>query len=284
MSDATRATLRSLFLVARQERLLAVRSRWTQIFALVFAALSLAVASSGYVLSGGHGVQDFARTAASLVQLVLLLVPLTALLVGVQSFAADRGTAELLFSQPVSRPTILLGKLLGLLQGLAGAEALGFGAAGLVIFSQSGDEGLSGFLLVFVCAILLTAVFLGVAALLGAAAVGRRRTRALALALVVWFVAVVLFDVAALGAASLLPSGTASRVLIVSVLVNPVDALRTAALLGIEGAAAFGAASLAFLRFTKGPAGAALLLGLSVVVWVVVPPALAIVRLRRADV
>jgi Cu-processing system permease protein len=244
----------------------------------------LAVASSGYVLSGGHGVQDFARTAASLVQLVLLLVPLTALLVGVQSFAADRGTAELLFSQPVSRPTILLGKLLGLLQGLAGAEALGFGAAGLVIFSQSGDEGLSGFLLVFVCAILLTAVFLGVAALLGAAAVGRRRTRALALALVVWFVAVVLFDVAALGAASLLPSGTASRVLIVSVLVNPVDALRTAALLGIEGAAAFGAASLAFLRFTKGPAGASLLLGLSVVVWVVVPPALAIVRLRRADV
>ncbi len=33
-------------------------------------ALALAVAVSGYILSGGSGVQDFARTAASLVQLV----------------------------------------------------------------------------------------------------------------------------------------------------------------------------------------------------------------------
>jgi Cu-processing system permease protein len=283
VSDAPTLSARPLVLVARQELLLAVRSRWTQIFAAVFGILCLTVASSGYVLSGGHGVQDFARTAASLVQIVLLLVPLTALLIGVLSFAPDRGAAELLFSQPVSRGTILLGKLLGLLEALAGAEALGFGAAGLVIFSQSGEEGVLGFVLVFAGAIVLTVVFLGIAALLGAAAVGRRRTRALALALVVWFVAVILFDVAALGVASLLPSGTASRVLIVSVLVNPVDAVRTAALLGIEGAAAFGAASLAFLRFTKGPAGAAALLALSLLVWVAAPAALAVARLRKAD-
>jgi Cu-processing system permease protein len=273
-----------LLLVARQELVLAVRSRWTQIFAIVFAGLALAVASSGYVLSGGHGVQDFARTAASLVQLVLLLVPLTSLLIGVLSLAPDRGAAELLFAQPIARRTILLGKILGLFQALVAAQALGFGVAGLVIFSQSGNEGLGSFFLVFASAAVLTAVFLGLAALLGATAIGRRRTRALALALVVWFVAVVLFDVAALGLASLLPSGPASRVLIVAVLVNPVDAVRTASLLGIEGAAAFGAASLAFLRFTRGPWGAAALLGLSLLAWMTVPAVVAIARLRRTDV
>ena len=273
-----------LRLVARQELVLAVRSRWTQIFAIVFAALALAVASSGYVLSGGHGVQDFARTAASLVQLVLLLVPLTSLLIGVLSLAPERGAAELLFSQPISRRTILLGKLLGLLEALVGAQALGFGAAGLVIFSQSGNEGLSGFLMLFGASAILTAIFLGVAALLAATAIGRRRTRALALALVSWFVAVVLFDVAALGLASLLPSGPASRVLIVAVIVNPVDAVRTSTLLGIEGAAAFGAASLAFLRFTKGAWGAAGLLGLSLLLWIAVPALAAVERLRRTDV
>ena len=273
-----------LRLVARQELVLAVRSRWTQIFAAVFAALALAVAASGYVLSGGHGVQDFARTAASLVQLVLLLVPLTSLLIGVLSLAPERGAAELLFSQPVSRRTILLGKLLGLFEALVGAQALGFGAAGLVIFSQSGSEGLAGFLMLFAASAALTAIFLGLAALLAAAAIGRRRTRALALALVVWFVAVVLFDVAALGLASLLPSGPASRVLIMAVIVNPVDAVRTATLLGIEGAAAFGAASLAFLRFTRGPWGAAALLGLSLLFWIAVPALAAVERLRRTDV
>ncbi len=272
-----------LRLFARQELVLALRSRWTQIFAVVFGILAFAVAGAGYVLSGGHGVQDFARTAVSLVQLVLLLVPLTALAIGVLSLAQERPAAELVFSQPVARRTVLLGKLLGLFQALAAAQAVGFGAAGAVVYGQSGSEGLGGFLLLVAASLVTTAVFLGLAALLSAGAMGRKRTRALALALVVWFVAVVLFDLAALGLASLLPSGTASRVLMVAAIVNPVGAVRTGTLLAIQGTGAFGAASLALFRFTRGTWGAAAVLGLSVLFWLVAPTALAVRRLRRAD-
>lgn len=272
----------ALALCARQELVLAVRSRWTQLFAAVFGVLALTVATSGYILSGGHGVQDFARTAASLVQLVLLLVPVTALLIGVLALAPDRGAAELLYSQPVARRTILMGKVLGLLAALVGAEAFGFGAAGVVIFSQSGNEGLGGFLLLQVCAFVLTAVFLALAALIAAGSTGRR-TRALALALVTWFVAVVLFDIGILGVASLLRSGPASRLLIVGTLANPVDAVRTAALLGIQGTTAFGPASLALLRFSHGPMGAGVLLAGSLLLWLVGPLVWAARRLSRAD-
>lgn len=274
----------ALLLFARQERILAVRSRWTQIFAGVFAALALAVAGSGYVLSGGHGLQEFSRTAVSLVQLVLIVVPLTSLLLGTMALAPERGAAEMVFSQPVGRATILLGKLLGLFEALVAAQSLGFGAAGLLIFARTGDAGVGGFLLVFAGSVAMTAVFLGIAALLASGGAGRRRARTLALALVVWFALVVVFDVAALGLASLLPSGSASRLLIVAVLVNPVDAVRTGTLLSVEGAAAFGAASLAFLRFTKGSLGAGLLLAVSVAVWIVGPVLGALFRLRRADV
>ena len=276
--------MRPLRLFAREELVLALRSRWTQIFAVVFGVLATSVAGAGYVLSGGHGVQDFARTAVSLVQLVLLLVPLTTLVIGVMSLAPERGAAELMFSQPVPRRTILLGKLLGLFQALAAAQAVGFGVAGAIVHGQSGPEGLGGFLLLVLASLVTTAVFLGIAALLSAGAVGRKRTRALALALVVWFVAVVLFDVAALGLASLLPSGPASRVVMVAAIVNPLGAIRTGTLLGIEGTAAFGAASLALLRFTGGAMGAGVVLGLSLLFWLVVPTVLAVIRLRRADV
>jgi Cu-processing system permease protein len=279
-----RRSLATARLCAQHERMLAVRSRWTQIFAAVFAALALAVAGSGYVLTGGHGLQDFARTAVSLVQLVLFLVPLTSLLIGVLQLAPERGAAELLFSQPVGRGAVLIGKLVGLFQALVAAQAFGFGAAGLVIFSQSGGEGLWSFVLVALGSALLTAIFLGIAALLSAGSPGRRRARVLALALVAWFVLVVLFDVLALGIASLLPSGLASRVLICGVIANPVDAVRTGALLAIEGAAAFGAASLAFLRFTGGTLGAGVWLVASLVLWIVAPAALAVARLRRTDV
>lgn len=278
------AAAHAVRLCARQELVLAVRSRWTQTFALAFAALALAVAVSGYVLSGGSGVQDFARTAASLVQLVILLVPLTALLLGVLALASDRGNAELLFSQPVSRAAILLGRVLGLYQALVSAQSIGFGAAGLVIYSRAGDEGVLGFLVVVGAAVALTGVCLGLAALIAAGNIGKRRSRALAVALVVWLVLVVLADLAALGTASLLRSGAASRLLITAAIVNPVGAVRTAALLLIEGTAAFGSASLALLRFTGGPVRAGLLLAGSIALWLAVPFWIASRRLARADV
>lgn len=277
--DATR----QLLLLAGQELTLAVRSKWTQIFAIVFALLALAVAWSGYILSGGSGVQDFARTSASLVQLVILLVPLAALVIGVLSLAPDRGAAEILYAQPVSRGVIVLGQAAGIFVALVAAEAVGFGAAGVVMFSHAGGEGLGEYLTLFGSAALLTAIFVALAALIAIGSIGRRRARGLAIALVVWFAAVVLFDVAVLALASVLRSGHASRLLMVSVIVNPVDAIRTGSLLAAQGTTAFGAASLAFLRFTKGTTGAALLLGASIVFWIVAPVLAALHRIRRTD-
>jgi Cu-processing system permease protein len=279
------AQVRSVrWLCARQELMLSVRSRWTQTFAVVFAVLALAVAGSGYVLSGGSGLQDFARTTASLVQLVILLVPLAALLFGVMALTLDAGAAELLYSQPIPRHVVLEGKLGGLFLALVASQAVGFGAAGLLLFARTGAGGLPGFLGLVAGSVVLTAVFLGIAAALSAGLTSARRAQGMAAALIVWFAAVVLFDIAALGTASLLPSGVASRLLMVAAIVNPVDAVRTGTLMAAEGTTAFGAASLAFLRFTGGAAGAAAWLGLSVVLWVVVPIAAAGARLKRADI
>jgi Cu-processing system permease protein len=274
----------TLLLCAQHEMLLAVRSRWTQLFSVVFATLALAVAASGYLLSGGSGLQDFARTAASLMQLVLLLVPLTAIVMGVLALTPDRGGAEVLYAQPVGRPSVLLGTLLGLFAALVAAQALGFGAAGLMIFARVGSDGLAGFLMVAAGSTVLTAVFLAIGALVSVGQLGRRRVRALALALVIWFFLALLFDVAALAVASLLRSGHASRLLIVSVLVNPIDAVRTGSLLAIEGSGAFGAGSLALMRFTGGALNTTLLLAVSATAWIVLPTLFAVRRLSRADI
>jgi Cu-processing system permease protein len=278
------ARARPLWSCARAELRLAVRSRLLVIFAVVFAGLALLVASSGYVLTGGTGMQDFSRTAASLVELVLLVVPLASLVIGVTALTLEPGAAELLYAQPVARHRILFGRITGLFLALVAAEAIGFGASGLVLFSRTGDDGLVRFFIVVLAAVVLTAVFLSVAAAVTGGATSRQRARSLAIALVIWFAAVVLFDVAILGVASWLPSGPASRLLIVSAVVNPVDAVRTGALMAVEGTAAFGAASLAFLRFTNGAAGAAMWLVGSAVCWMVVPVLWGARRLSRADI
>jgi len=274
----------TLRLFAAEELKIALRSRWTQIFAGVFALLACGVAGAGYVISGGHGVQDFSRTSASLVHLVVLVVPLISLMLGVLSLSLERGAAEVVFALPVSRRTILAGRLLGLFAALALAQSFGFGLAGLLVYSQVGAEGVSDFLVVFAASLVATAIFLALSALLAADAFGRRRTKALAIGLVVWLVGEVFIDLAALALASMLSSGAASRVLILASLVNPIGALRTGALLLVEGTGAFGAASLALLRFTHGPWGAVALISLSIAAWIALPALLAVRRLERADI
>jgi len=275
---------RVLRLCARQELVLAVRSRFLVIFAVVFATLALLVASSGYVLTGGNGMQDFARTAASLVELVLLLVPLAALVTGVTALTPDAGSAELLYSQPVARHSILLGKIVGLALALVAAEAIGFGASGFVLFARTGSGGLGAFAGIAAASVLLTILFLCLAAAITGGGASRSRARNLAIALVVWLAGVVLFDVAALGVASLLPSGAASRVLMVAAVANPIDAVRTGTLMAIEGTTAFGGASLAFLRFTHGAIGAACWLAASVLFWTFASLAVGVRRLERTDI
>jgi Cu-processing system permease protein len=213
----------------------------------------------------------------------VLLVPLTAVTFGALTLTPDRGAAELMYSQPVSRAAILCGRYLGLLIALASAQAIGFGAAGLVVNQQAGAAGAATFLVVVVSSIALTAVFLSIAAWL-AQAPASRTARVLALALIVWFTTVILYDVAVLGIASLLRSGTASRLLVASALVNPVDAARTATLTVIEGNAAFGAASLALLRVTGGLTAVVVLTIASVAAWTGVPLLLAVRRLSHADI
>lgn len=277
-------SLRSvLWICARYELVLAVRSRWLQLFAMVFAGLALAVSMSGYLLSGGYGMQDFSRTAVSLVQIVLLLVPLASLVFGGLALTPERGAAELLYSQPVHRGAILLGRMLGVWLALAAAELIGFGLAGLVMQYQAGPDGWWRYGALVLTAVGITGVFLAIATLLASVNAGRR-TRVLAAALVVWFVTVVMFDVAVLGVASLLRSGSASRLLITATLLNPVDAARTGSLLAIEGTAAFGAASLALLRFTGGAGMAAILVAVSLTAWLVAPLVAAVRALSRADI
>jgi Cu-processing system permease protein len=272
-----------IWLLARRELLLAVRSRWMQVFAVAFAVLAASVAASGYVLTGGYGLQDFSRTAASLVELLVLVVPLAALLIGVQALAVEPGEAELLFSQPISRTTVLAGRLLGLWIAFAAAESFGLGAAGVAVYLGTDEAGLVSYAILLAGAIVLAAIFLSIAALL-AVGVGRRRTRALALSVVVWFAAAVVIDLGALGLATALPSAAASRVLIWATVLNPAAAARAALLLATEGSGAFGAASLALTRFARGAGGIAVLLGGSLAFWLMVPVTLAARRLSNSDV
>ena len=90
-------------------------------------------------------------------------MPLATLIVGVLSFTAERGAVELLYSQPVSRATILIGQMLGVFVALVAAQLISFGAAGIVIFSSGGSWGVGAYFILFAASALLTAIFVAAA-------------------------------------------------------------------------------------------------------------------------
>lgn len=271
----------AIFTIARQETRINIRNRWTLLFAGVFGLLALAISYFGLVTAGYAGFQGFERTTASLLSLVLYLVPLVALTMATLSLTGDRGAIELLFSQPVARREILLGKVAGLFGSMLTAMLFGFGIAGTVIASQVGTEGLLRFLSFTGITLLLALAFLSLGSLL--AIIGVTRARAFGLALFVWFFLVLFYDLLVIGAGFLLKERAANMLIFLSLFGNPVDAARVAGLITAGDATMFGAAGAALLKFLGGVVLSEAALLTALLAWTAGPIALAGWILRHRD-
>jgi Cu-processing system permease protein len=268
--------------VSEQEFRINVRNRWVLIFALLFAVLTLAISYFGMITSAIVGFQSFTRTSASLLNLILYLVPLVALTMSGLSFTGDRGYIELILSQPVTRSEVLLGKLVGLQVSLAAATLFGFGISGFVVAWNSGTEGVARFLGLVLLTLLLALVFVALGALV--AIVANSRNKAFVGVLALWFFFVLFYDLIVIGGAFLLKQRTANLVVFLSLFGNPVDLTRVSSLITLGGATIFGAAGSALLKFFGG-GGASLgvLIG-ALILWTILPIIAANWALRHHDV
>jgi Cu-processing system permease protein len=271
----------ALLTIARQEIRINARNRWIVLFAGVFGILALAISYLGLVTEGYAGIQGFERTTASLLSLTLYLIPLLALTITTLSLTADRGATELLFSQPVARHQILLGKMLGLFCSIATAMLIGFGAAATLIAIEAGTDGFVRFAGFLAITLLLVLACLALGALL--AIVSRGRAQALGLALLAWFFLVMLYDLVIVGAGFLLKERVANMLVFLSLFGNPVDAARVGGLISVGGVTSFGAAGAGLLKFLGGPGRGEVALVLTMIGWTIGPIAIACRILRRQD-
>ncbi|HSE36469.1 MAG TPA: ABC transporter permease [Blastocatellia bacterium] len=268
--------------IARQELVINVRNKWTMIFAIAFGVLVLAISYFGLVTAGTIGLQGFARTSASLLNLVLYVVPLVALIMGTMSFTSEKTSSELLFSQPVTRTEILLGKLAGLFASIFTATLVGFGLAGLVIAARAGSEGVLRYPAFVALSLLLALIFLSLSALVSALC--HRKSKAFGVVLFLWFFFVLFYDLLVIGGTFVLRERPANTFIFSSLFGNPVDMVRVASLIVLNGKEIFGVAGAALLRFLGGEVASVLLLIAGLTVWVVAPFALTQRLLKRQDI
>lgn len=212
--------------IAAKECFERIRNKWVLAVAVVFALFALAIAWFGSAQQGEVGYHGVEVTIASLVSLVVYLVPLIALVLGYDAVVGERerGSLELLLTMPVTRFEILMGKYFGLSAALALSTVAGFGASLVLLSYQLGLAGLYQYVGFMLSAVLMGMAFLSLSLLVSVAAADRMRASGVAIAL--WFFYVLIFDLLLMGA--LVASGGAlgSGLFGALLLLNPADVFR----------------------------------------------------------
>ncbi len=272
----------AVIIISRQELVINIRNRWVLFFACIFGALVLAISYFGLVTAGTIGFQGFARTTASLLNFVLYVIPLVSLVMGTQSFTGEKSANELLFAQPVTRTEILLGKLAGLFAAVLVATFAGFGLAGLVIAAKAGTAGSLRYPGFVGLALVLALIFLVLSA--SVSVLCRRKPVAYGVCLFLWFFFVLFYDLLVIGGTFLFRERTANQFLFLSLLGNPVDMVRVASLILLDGKEIFGAAGAALLRYLGGEVTSVLFLIGGLLIWLIAPFMLARLVLAKQDI
>lgn len=246
------------------------RNRWVLAYAVVLLVLTEAT-----FRVGGSGV----RALTSLLNLVLLLVPLVTSVFGVVYWHAAREFTELLLAQPVPRRQLWWGLYLGLLVPLVGAFAVGI-TVPLLWHGALDAESLPIWSLYLTVGGALTAVFGAVALWIGVR--HDDRLRGLGLMLGVWFVAAVAYDGVVIWLATAFSDWPLEHPMLAAMAVNPIDLARTALVLRLDSAALLGYTGAVLARSLGGALGL-LATGLGLATWIALPVWLAVRAFQRKD-
>ncbi len=218
---------------------IAARNRWVILAVGILGLFAFVLAFAGSAPTGTLGVDRLTITVVSLASLSVYLVPLLGLLLSFDSVSgeSDQGTLLLLMTYPVRRLEIIAGKFLAHLGVLTIAIAGGFGGVGLALIAltAAGTAALPDLIRLIWTSILLGAAFLGIGYAISTSV--RQSRSAAGLAIAIWLIMVVLYDIGLLGALVLDDGGFFTKSVFPWLLAaNPADGFRLYNLLALDGA------------------------------------------------
>lgn len=247
-----------------------LRSRW-----LMGLSVLLLVVTETLFRFGG----DPAKAITSLMNVVLVIIPLMSVVLGTIFFYNSREFNEMLLAQPVSRASIYLGKLAGFAGALCAAFLVGTIPPFIVHAGQFTAYASKlvallavgcGFIVIFSCVSFYAATRF------------EDRIKGLGATLLVWFLLAVIWDGLVLLFVHLFQDYPYEPALMALLFLNPIDLGRILILLRMEIAALMGYTGAVFRNVFGSDAG--ILLGAAaMVVYAAVPLGLGLRCFRRRD-
>lgn len=252
-----------LYQIAKRELKVGFRNPWAYSFLALFALFSLAL----LVLQSRAYLAGYTYTTATMLNLILYLLPLMTMLLASFSVTAEKedGSWQLLATYALSSASLFWGKYVGLAAVLIAIVCFGCGFSGMAGWLLG--KGFTAFELLFfltfsVCLILL---YLGIAMLIGA--LSRNRWQALTLCVSVWFFFILAWPTLLISLFSFLPYTWIKPALQLAICLNPAEFVRIFSVVQLGAGAIFGAEYHSWVSWLASPSGTVGFL-LLCVVWI----------------
>lgn len=218
--------------------------------------------------------ENSAKAMLSLLNIVLIVVPLVSMVFSTIHWYNSYEFVELMLTQPIGRKKVLMSEYLGIGTSLVTAFLLGVGVPVLVY--QPDNVGL-GLILI---GSLLTLVFVSIAFL--ASVNSKDKARGIGIALMLWFYFALIYDGLVLLVLFAFSDYPLEKLTLLLSSLNPIDLGRIFLMLQMDVSALMGYTGATYKAFFGSSAGLFYTLGI-MLLWIVVPIILALRSFNKKD-
>ena len=214
-----------------------IRSRWSYIYFAFYLTL-------GAVLLFLNN--DLSKAVITLMNVIIVLVPLIGTIFGVMYYYNSKEFTELLLAQPLKRSTIFLGQYLGVAISLSMSLVLGLGIP-FIFYGLFKSNAIWDFSLLLITGVFLTFIFSALA--FNMALSNENKIKGFGYAILLWLFLAIIYDGIFLMSLILFEDYPLDKLSLVGTMLNPIDLSRTLILLKLDISALLGYTGAVFKQF-----------------------------------
>lgn len=235
-----------------------MRSRWSYVYFLFYLLLGLVLLFLN---------NDLSKAVITLMNVIIILVPLIGTIFGVMYYYNSKEFTELLLAQPVKRSSIFLGQYFGVALSLAMSLVIGLGLP-FIFYGIFNSDAIGNFSLLLITGAFLTLIFTALAFVI--ALTTDNKIKGFGYAILLWLFLAVIYDGLFLMSLVFFEDYPLDKFSLAATMLNPIDLSRVLILLKMDISALLGYTGAVFQKFFGTNQGI-ILSSVMLLLWVAIP-------------
>ncbi len=235
-----------------------MRSRWSYVYLAFYLMLGIVLLFLN---------NDLSKAVITLMNVIIVLVPLIGTIFGVMYYYNSKEFTELLLAQPLKRSSIFMGQYLGVALSLSMSLVLGLGIP-FIFYGIFKSNAIWDFSLLLITGTFLTFIFTALA--FNIALSNENRIKGFGYAILLWLFLAVIYDGLFLMSLLVFEDYPLDQFSLFASMLNPIDLSRTLILLKLDISALLGYTGAVFKQFFGTNFGL-IISFLALSLWVILP-------------